>query len=213
MHRPTFSFLHLIGWACVLAGTGTGPAAAAEAAGVAAESVVASLPVVENYVLQPGDLVRIQIFQEPDLDRELRVAQDATIMLPLIGAVPAGGRTVRAIEAEIAQRYDAEYLVNPQINLTVLAYAERHVNIMGHVAHPGPVMLPPEERMSLVDAIARAGGFTMFGDRRRVRLTRTAPDGQVLQHTIDTDEILQGRAEDPWLLQPNDNIYVPERRF
>lgn len=166
----------------------------------------------ENYVLHPGDLVRVQVFQEPDLDRELRVSQDANIVLPLIGAVSVGGRTVSEVEAEIARRFDADYLVNPQINLTVLQYSERRVNIMGMVNQPGPVVFPPEEKMTLLDAITRAGGFNRLGDRRRVRLTRTGADGQVEQHIINTDDILEGTAENTWALEPGDNIFVPERR-
>lgn len=166
----------------------------------------------KNYVLRSGDLVRIQVFQEPDLDRDLRVAQDATIVLPLIGTISVGQRTLQEVEADIAQRFDADYLVNPQINVTVLQYAERRVNIMGMVNQPGMVVFPPEEQMSLLDAITRAGGFNRLGDRRRVRLTRTAADGQVEQFSINTDEILQGTTANTWVLEPGDNIFVPERR-
>jgi len=185
-------------------------------AAAAQEAVPAGAPaavVSENYILHPGDVIRVQVFQEPDLERELRVEQDATIVLPLIGTVVAGQRTVREIAAEIARRYDTDYLVNPQITVTVVRYAERRVNIMGMVNQPGPVLFPPEEKMNLLDAIARAGGFNRLGDRRRVRLTRTAVDGTAEQVTINTDEILEGGSTaDPWPLQPGDNIFVPERR-
>jgi polysaccharide export outer membrane protein len=177
-----------------------------------APAAPAASAVSENYILQAGDVVRLQVFQEPDLDRELRVEQDGTVVLPLIGAVVAGQRTVREVAGEIARRYDADYLVNPQITLTVLKYSERRVNIMGMVNQPGPVVFPPEEKMTLLDAITRAGGFNRLGDRRRVRLTRTRADGQVEQFTINTDEILEGTAANAWPLEPGDNIFVPERR-
>lgn len=180
--------------------------------GPGAEGTPTTPVVSKNYVLRSGDLVRIQVFQEPDLDRDLRVAQDATIVLPLIGTVSVGQRTLREVEADIARRFDADYLVNPQINVTVLQYAERRVNIMGMVNQPGTVVFPPEEQMSLLDAITRAGGFNRLGDRRRVRLTRTGANGETEQFTINTDEILQGTATEVWVLEPGDNIFVPERR-
>lgn len=166
-----------------------------------------------NYVPQAGDLIRVQVFQEPDLDRELRVAKDGTFVLPLIGQVSIEGRTVRAVEEDIARRYDAEYLVNPHVNITVLQYAPRHLNVMGAVNAPGTVVLPPEEPMTLLDAIARAGGFNRLADRKRVRLSRTLPDGTTQTETINVDEIGEQGSTEGWPVQPGDNITVPERRM
>ena len=166
-----------------------------------------------NYVLQSGDLVRVQVFQESDLDRELRVSKDASIVLPLIGSVSVRGLTVREVEIELTRRYDADYLVNPHINVTVLQYSERRVNIMGAVNAPGAVVFPPEEEMSLLDAITRAGGFNRLADRRHVRLSRTDADGQARNFVIDVDELMSGKSSQKWLLEPGDNVSVPERRI
>src|SRR5512145_158837 len=80
-----------------------------------------------DYVLRPSDLVKVQIFQEPDLEREVRITQENTITLPLIGSVDVKDRTVRQTEEIIRALYDKDYLVNPQINLTVLEYSESTV--------------------------------------------------------------------------------------
>lgn len=163
-----------------------------------------------NYVLQPGDIVRVQVYQEPDLDRELRVAQEGTISLPLIGNVSVAGRSLAHAESEIARLYDADYLVTPQVSVTVLRYAEKRINIIGAVNAPGPVVIPPEETMTLLEAITRAGGFNRLADRKRVRLSRTGPDGQKQNFTIDANALITGTSAEEWVLQPGDTLFIPE---
>jgi len=163
------------------------------------------------YVLRPMDLVKVQVFQEPDLDRELRVSQEHTIMMPLIGVVDVRNRTVREAELLIAERYGRDFLVNPQINITVLEYAQRTVNVLGAVNAPGSVVIPPERSFALLDAIARSGGFSRLANRSRVSLTRTRPDGQTENFVINADHLVSGDAGNRWLVQEGDVIFVPER--
>jgi polysaccharide biosynthesis/export protein len=177
------------------------------------EPIARSASASVNYILQPGDLIRVQVFQEPDLDRELRVSKDSAVVLPLIGPVSVDGRTVREVETDVTRRYDADYLVNPHVNITVLQYAPRHLNVMGAVNAPGAVVLPPEEPMTLLDAIARAGGFNRLADRKRVQLSRTLPDGSIQTETIDIKSLTEGGSNRSWFVLPGDNITVPERRM
>jgi polysaccharide export outer membrane protein len=65
--------------------------------------------------------------------------------------------------------------------------------------------------MGLVEAIARAGGFSRLAERRRVKLTRTLADGKTDNYTINADELIQGNSNEPWLLVKGDVIFVPER--
>lgn len=166
-----------------------------------------------DYVLMPSDLLQVRIFQEDDLAREVSVSQNQTITLPLIGSVDVKGRTVRETEALIRQLYDRDYLVNPQVNLTVIRYAERSVNILGAVNSPGPVVFPQERGLTLVEAISRAGGFNRLANRSKVQLTRTLPDGTTETSTIDANRLIDGRAPNSWNLQINDVIFVPESIF
>ena len=181
----------------------------------AADSDPAATPPAEtgNYVLHAGDLIHVQVFQEPDLEREVRVAKDLSVVLPLIGRVSVAKVTLREVETEIARRYNADYLVNPQINVTVVRYTERRINVMGSVNSPGAVVIPPEEQLTLLDAITRAGGFNRYADHRRVRLTRTNEAGETQQFEIDADKIMEGTSQNAWVLQQGDNVYVPERRI
>ncbi len=163
------------------------------------------------YVLHPMDLVKVQVFQEADMERELRVSQDHTIVMPLIGVVDVRNRTVREAELLIAELYQRDYLVNPQINITVLEYAQRTVNVLGAVNTPGSVLIPPERDFRLLDAIARSGGFSRLANRSKVSLTRARANGQTENFVINADQLVSGDAANRWLLQEGDVIFVPER--
>lgn len=167
--------------------------------------------VSKDYVLEPGDVVGVKVFQEPDLDRELRVSQEGDVYFPLIGKIEATGRTLAAIEQAVRDAYDRDYLVNPQISIVVLKYQIRTVNVLGAVNSPQAVEYPPEQRLTLLDAISRAGGFNRLADRRRVRLTRTLYDGRVENTVINADEMMSGMAKDPLVLKKDDVVFVPER--
>lgn len=165
-----------------------------------------------DYVLQPQDVVKVQVFQEDDINKqgEVRLSQDSTVQLPLIGIVDLKGKTVRQAESLIRDLYDRDYLVNPGVTVTVIKYNERVVKVFGMVNTPGPVQVPPEGPLTFMEAINRAGGFNRYADQKRVTLTRTAPDGSAENQTIDAAKILKGGPGDV-VLQPNDSINVPER--
>lgn len=168
-------------------------------------------PASTDYVLQASDLLRILVFQEPDLQRDVRITQDGSVSLPLIGTIELQGKSVHQAEDIIRQLYDRDYLVNPQISVTVVEYAQRTVQVLGAVNGPGAISFPPEQKMGLVEAIARAGGFSRLAERRRVKLTRTLADGKTDNYTINADELIQGNSNEPWLLVKGDVIFVPER--
>ncbi|HLP09404.1 MAG TPA: polysaccharide biosynthesis/export family protein [Opitutaceae bacterium] len=173
-------------------------------------AAVGASDTAKDYTLEPGDVVSVRVFQEPDLDRELRVSQEGDLSFPLIGRVEAKGRTIAAVEQTVREAYDRDFLVNPQINIVVIKYQIRTVNVLGAVNQPQAVEYPPEQRLTILDAISRAGGFNRLADRRRVRLTRTLPDGRTENSTVNTDELMAG-SKDPLILQKDDVIFVPER--
>jgi polysaccharide export outer membrane protein len=152
----------------------------------------------------------VQVFQEPDLDREIRVSQDGAISLPLVGQVDVKGHSLSAIEKTVRELYDRDYLVNPQVTVTVVKYQVRTVNVMGAVNQPQAVDYPPEQTLSVLDAISRAGGFNRFADRKKVVLTRTYTDGHSEKFTINADQLISGTATERWVLLKDDVIFVPE---
>lgn len=164
-----------------------------------------------DYVLQPSDLLNVQVFQEENLKRDVRVSQEYSITLPLIGKVDVKGKTLRQAEDLIRELYDRDYLVNPQVNVVVVEYAKRSVNVIGQVNQPGAVLFPQEQGLTLLDAISRAGGFSRLAQRTQVKLTRTNADGKTETYIINADDLLKGSSSNSWQLIENDIIFVPER--
>ncbi len=164
-----------------------------------------------DYVLQPGDLLRVEVFQEEDLLKEVRISQGYTINLPLIGTLNLRGKTLRQTTELVRSLYDKDYLINPQVNVSVREYARRTVDVQGQVGRPGTVEFPPEESMTVYQAITRAGGFTRLSDRKRVLVTRKTPDGGSETITVNVNAIIQGEAKEEWPLQKDDSVFVPER--
>jgi polysaccharide export outer membrane protein len=174
-----------------------------------AQNATVATPV--DYTLQPLDLIRVVVFQEPDLERQVRISQEYTINLPLIGQLDLTGKSVRQAEEMIRARYDADYLKNPQITITVLEYTPRTVQVLGAVNSPGAIAFTPEQQMTIMEAIARAGGQSRVSDIRRVRLTRQGAAGKTEIFTINLDDLMKGNASEKWSLQKGDVIFVPER--
>jgi polysaccharide export outer membrane protein len=164
-----------------------------------------------DYVLQPSDLLNVQVFQEENLKRDVRVSQEYSITLPLIGKVDVKGLSLRQAEELIRQLYDRDYLVNPQVNVVVVEYAKRSVNVIGQVNQPGAVLFPQEQGLTLLDAISRAGGFSRLANRSQVKLTRTNADGKTDTYIINADDLIKGTSSNSWPLLVNDIVFVPER--
>jgi polysaccharide export outer membrane protein len=156
-------------------------------------------------------VIRVNIFQEPELDRELRISQEGFVFLPLIGRVELKDRSVDQAEATIRELYDRDFLVNPQVNVIVLRYQVRTINVLGAINSPGAIEYPPEQTLTVLDAISRAGGFSRLADRRRIRLTRTYPGGRTENYIINGDELMSGSSNEPWVVLRDDVIFVPER--
>ena len=165
-----------------------------------------------EYILQPRDLIKVEVFQELDMERQVRLTQDSTITLPLIGTISLQGKTIQQAQDLIRQLYDRDYLVNPQINVIVLEFAKHDVKVLGQVDKAGAVEIPSDKPLKLLDAIALVGGFTRLADRKHVTLTRTNDDGKPTTTEINADDIIQSKnSSDAWTLKEGDVIFVPER--
>ncbi|MBC7368299.1 MAG: polysaccharide export protein [Undibacterium sp.] len=203
----TKTVLRFFGYFCAIAATAT----MTHTAVAAEQSSQPKLDVRANYVLQPSDVIKVQVFQEDDLTREMRLSQESTISLPMINTVNLKGKTLAEAQELIRSLYDRDYLVNPQVTIIILDYSKRSVNVLGSVNTPGVILFPQETGLTLLDAIARAGGFSRLADKKRVRLTRVTADGDTKNYTINADEIMQGATSESWVLLKDDVISVPER--
>ena len=107
-------------------------------------------------MLGPGDKLRITVFEEEDLSGEFGVAGNGDISFPLIGDVVAAGRTVQQVQNTIAARLRDGYVKDPRVSAEVLTF--RPFFILGEIAKPGEY--PYMDAMTVLNAIATAGGFT-----------------------------------------------------
>lgn len=150
---------------------------------------------VAGYRLGPGDLVRVTVFRQPDLSGQFRLDGDGELALPLAGEIRAGRLTTRELEQAIAARLrDANYLVNPQVNVQVLTY--RPFYIVGEVRRPGEYEY--QNGLTLINAVALAGGYSYRAKASAATIERGAC-------------ILPAGPDTPVL--PSDVIRVPERFF
>jgi protein involved in polysaccharide export with SLBB domain len=160
------------------------------------------------YRLRVGDVVLLEVFQEPYMTTRQRIIGDGTISVGLIGRVAVAGQTINEAAKKIASQLDQKQLVNPQVNISVESYAPRRFTVWGQVRTPGAFVIPGEEELTLPQAIAMAGGNTDTGDIRNVVITRRNGDG--------TQKIklnaLNPSASD-FLVQEGDTIFVKETLF
>lgn len=168
-----------------------------------------------DYILQPLDKLSFEVFNEPLMARTVRISAENTIVLPLIGQIDLKGKTLRQAESAIRELLDRDYLVNPQVNLSVLEYAPRYVNMVGQFNSPKKVEFPQEKELRLIDAITLAGSFTRLADQKHVKLIRTLADGTTETRVINCEKLIFSSAasssnQDNVLLQPNDTISVDE---
>lgn len=162
-------------------------------------------PLSESYTLRPTDLLRVSLYGEPEFNADAQVDQDGDIILPLIDRVHVAGMTLAEAQKTITEKLK-RYYKEPSLTMLILKYAERKVYIDGMVGRAGPVLFPPEEKLTLSKAISTAGGILPRGARNDVKLTRII-DGREQTITIDMSEIYSGKAADIELKE-NDRIYV-----
>src|SRR5947207_2275558 len=128
------------------------------------------------YVLKPNDVVMVKVYQEEDLTIQARVARDGSITLPLLGTVNIGSNTVERAIGLIRDGLAKDYLVNPQVSLSIVEYAKRRFTVLGQVNRPGTYEMPGDDQLNLLQAIAMAGGYTRIGAPTKITIQRVVAD-------------------------------------
>ncbi|HEX5726464.1 MAG TPA: polysaccharide biosynthesis/export family protein [Longimicrobiaceae bacterium] len=149
-------------------------------------------------VLQPGDLVKVTVYREPDLDGEFPVDENGVVSFPLIGTRRVAGIPIGILRDSLVAAY-RQHLRNPSINIVPL----RRVNVLGEVNRPGMYTIDPTT--SLAGAVALAGGSTAFGDLNRIRIVR---GNEVIRQRVGAGETLGSAG-----IRSNDQIYVDRRSW
>ncbi|MBC2596086.1 polysaccharide biosynthesis/export family protein [Ruficoccus amylovorans] len=192
-------------------GDSSGGGATAPATSPLGATGVSAGVVAGNYVLQPLDVVQVDVFQEPELQVQTRLSADGTVSLPLVGELVIGGMTVDNAQKLVTQAYKGDYLINPHVTILVLQYTERFIYVHGMVNRPGPVPIPPERELTLSEAINSAGGLTRLARRGNIKIRRVNPEGKTEVITVDFDDILESPEVSDIKLKNGDHVIVAER--
>lgn len=165
-----------------------------------------------SYAIAPGDLLGVSVFEQKQLDRDVRVGQSGTISFPLIGIVKIDGMSVNEAEGVIGDKL-RDFLVNPQVTLFVKQYRKEKIFILGEVGKPGSVDLPDETKLTVLEAITLAGGFSKIAAPNRTKVIRMV-NGKTHTIPVEVSAIMyHGQKEKDFALHPNDVIYVPQSYF
>ena len=173
------------------------------------EVPVSDAAIVFDERLGIDDLFDVRVVGEPEMSGQYRVGADGTIDFPHVGRMEVQGLRPGEVQRELVKRLMEGYLRNPQITVLVREWNSRKVNVLGQVGKPGPVAYFP--RMTIVDAISAAGGFTEIAAKNSVHLRRER-DGKVQAQNYRVADISEGRAPNILIL-PGDVLVVGERIF
>lgn len=167
-----------------------------------------TVPNGARYRLGPGDVLRISVYNNPDLSTEAQVSTAGHITFPLLGEVDVGGRDTASVEKLIGRLLsDHKYVVSPQVNVLISQYRSQQVSVLGHVVRPGRISL--DTASSLTDLLATAGGIAPNGADVAVIVSK-ASDGSVNRHEVDLKAmLLRSDMAQNVAISNGDIIYVP----
>jgi polysaccharide biosynthesis/export protein len=151
-----------------------------------------------GYTVGPLDVLEISVFKVPELSKSIQVADTGTINMPLLGEVPAAGRTAQQIERDLTKRLGDKYLRDPQVTVFVKEHNSQTVTVEGAVMKPGVFPIPG--KLSLVQLIATAGGLNNDLYDKNITVFSII-DGERTSKIYDIDDIRAGKARDPALNQ------------
>ena len=164
-----------------------------------------------DYILKAGDTIEMVIFHEPDLSIRSRIGRDGMVQLPLLGEIRLEGLTIRAATALLRSKYNADYIVEPQIYLNIVTFNSRKFNIIGQVQRPGTYEFSGGDDLGLLEAIAMAGGFTRIADRGHIIVKRK--EGDSFRTLRVNAKKIAGDGKDKFPIEPGDVINVGESWF
>ena len=165
-----------------------------------------------TYRLGPEDVISIEVFNQDRYTRKgITVPPSGRISLQLVpGGVFVNGKTPEEVARFIEKQYD-EYIIDPQVTVTLEKAASYRYSILGDVLQPGVRLM--NRRMTVTEAIAEAGGVLNTGDKSKVRVLRRKSDGQMGEIVVNVSAIYKGKELDNVYLAPGDQVLVPGNKL
>lgn len=192
---------------CQTASSQVQQGAPAESSPTAQQAAGAGASLPGNYRIGENDILAISVWNEPALRQSVPVRPDGKISLPLIGDIQAAGRTPVQLQADIATKLQA-FITHPEVTVIVQQMNSKKYNILGRVMKPGAYLLSTS--MTVLDAIAQAGGFQDFAKQRSIYVLRDKPGAGESRFPFNYKDVIKGKhLEQNIKLEPNDTIIVP----
>lgn len=159
----------------------------------------------EGYLLGSEDVLEIFVWKEPELSTTVVVRPDGKISVPLIGEIQASGRKTAQLQEEIAGRL-REYVADARVNVLVKEVNSPKISVLGEVRKPDRYSV--RQKLTVLDAIALAGGFTEFARRDEVIVIRNGLSGSQ-RLKLNVKRLLADEGAKPFYLRAFDTVYVP----
>lgn len=186
------------------------PRAGGEQAGPGPQQPTPVFSLGKEYRVGPNDLLDVEVLNIENGKRTVRVNAAGFVTLPLIGPVAVAGLTQQQVESHVASLYGEKYLQDPQVSVFIKEFTTERITIDGAVAKPG--IYPLVGQMTLLRALALAGGFGPIANRTQVKLFRHKEAGRQGERqvaTFDVERIRSGQDEDPPIR--GDDLIVVQR--
>ncbi len=178
------------------------------------EEEAAILPYINNFFattrLGPEDVISVDVFDQPSYSRSnLIVPPNGRISYPLIGHIIVAGRTTEDLEKEITEKL-AEYIREPKVSVQMVQVHSLKYLVIGDVTTPG--IYEMTRRLTVTEALAKAGYVTRFGELSKVAVLRMQKDGSTMPIPINMREVERGKLQDIYLT-PGDTVVVPGNKL
>lgn len=187
---------------------------------LSATSVYAKPAQKNDYIVGPGDVLDIRVWDHEDLNRVVEISQEGAFSFPFVGKITISKHTVFEIESELAEKLSDGYIVAPQVTISVAEYRNQKVFLFGEVNRPGSYIL--KHKSHLLEIISEAGGFTAQrgsictivrpekkGGEVKPTSLAEAKEKEIVK--IDLDRLVSGSKENQiFYIQPGDSIYIGE---
>src|SRR5258708_3340511 len=143
-----------------------------------------------DFVIGPSDVLNVNVWREAEISRSVPVRPDGKISLPLLGDLQASGLTADQLQ-NVIKKGLKDYISNPEVTVIVQEVKSRQVNVVGQVAKPGSYVLA--KNMTVLDAIATAGGFKDFAKTQKIYVLRITQAGHRIRLPFNYKEVIKGR--------------------
>lgn len=180
---------------------------------------VAQSQALERYVLQPGDVIAVSVLEDPLLDRQILIAPDGRVALPLAGTIKADGLTAEQLQRTIQNRLRKNFVERPNVTVALVSTTEdaqdamREIYVLGEVTRPGRYEYDSEKTITVLQALTLAGGVGPFAATERIQVREIVSTTETLRlfnYEAAQDGLLNN-SRDLSALQDGAVIVVPER--